>query len=135
MTLPRTIRKLSYNWQLRRIAQKLHIGHFARRIYCRLLSSGGPLQVSCLGVNAVLKTHNSNQLAFVDCIFTTEREAIEATLSKLRPGDVFLDVGSHYGNNSSSSPVVPIFHRPDLDSRAKRLRNHTPGKACQELLE
>lgn len=97
MTLPRTIRRLSYNRRLRSIAQMLHVGHFARRLYCRLLSSSGALKVSCLGVNAVLKTHNSNQLAFVDCIFTTEREAIEATLCKLRPGDVFLDVGCHYG--------------------------------------
>lgn len=97
MTLPNAIRKLSYNRRLRSIAQRLHVGHFARRIYCRFLSSGGALRVSCLGVSAVLKTHNSNQLAFVDCIFTTEREAIEATLSELRLGDVFLDVGCHYG--------------------------------------
>jgi FkbM family methyltransferase len=97
MTLPGTIRRLSYNRKLRNIARRLHIGRFARRVYCRLLSGGGALQISCLGVSAVFKTNNSNQLAFVDCIFTTEREVIEATLCKLRPGDVFLDVGCHYG--------------------------------------
>jgi FkbM family methyltransferase len=95
--LPSTIRKLSYNPAVRGVVQRLRLGQYARRLYCRLLSSSGILQVSCLDVNVVFKTHNSQQLAFIDFIATTERSAIEATLSGLAPGDVFLDVGSHYG--------------------------------------
>jgi FkbM family methyltransferase len=95
--LPQSIRKLSYNPAVRGVVQHLRLGRFARRLYCRLLSTSGVLQLSCLGVEAVFKTHNSQQLAFVDCILTTERSAVEATLSSLAGGDMFLDVGSHYG--------------------------------------
>ena len=55
------------------------------------------LHVSCLGVNAVFKTSNSKQLAFMDYIITSERETIEAALCNLKAGDAFLDVGCHYG--------------------------------------
>ena len=55
------------------------------------------MQVSCLGVNAVFKTSSSKQLAFVDYIITSERDAIEAALCTLKAGDTFLDVGCHYG--------------------------------------
>src|SRR5260370_4305093 len=128
MMLPRTIRRLSYNRRLRSLAQMLHVGHLARRLYCRLLSGSGALKVSCLGVSAVLKTHNSNQLAFVDFIFTTEREAIEATLCKLRPGDVFLDVGCHYGIYSglASKLVGPT-------ARAVALQPHPDTFKCFRL--
>ena len=95
--LPGSIRKLSYNPAVRSVVQQLHLGGFARRLYCRLLSSNGILQMSCLGVNATFHAQNHQQLSFVDSIITTERKVIEATLSELAEGDVFLDVGSHYG--------------------------------------
>ncbi len=95
--LPLAIRKLSCNPLVREVAHRLHVTHFARRVYCRLLSRNGELQVSCLGVDAVFKTRNSKQLAFVDYILTTERDAIEAALCHLSAGNTFLDVGSHYG--------------------------------------
>jgi FkbM family methyltransferase len=95
--LPAAIRKLSCNPVVRGVAHHLHVTHFARRVYCRLLASNGELQVSCLGVDAVFKTRNSKQLAFVDYILTTERSIIEATLCDLKAGDTFLDVGCHYG--------------------------------------
>jgi FkbM family methyltransferase len=71
--------------------------HFARSLYCKLLSSNGELQASFLGANAVFRARNSKQLAFVDYILTTEGGMIEAALCDLRAGDTFLDVGSHYG--------------------------------------
>lgn len=95
--IPTSIRRMSYDPAVRRVVQHLHLGGVARRLYCRLLSRSGALQVSCLGVTATFKTHNDRQLAFVDSILTTERAAIDATLRGLKPGDVFLDVGCHYG--------------------------------------
>jgi FkbM family methyltransferase len=95
--LPLAIRKLSCNPLVRGVAHRLHVTHFARAVYCRLLARNGELRVSCLGVDAVFKTRNSKQLAFVDYIVTTERDAIEAALCHLRAGHTFLDVGSHYG--------------------------------------
>jgi FkbM family methyltransferase len=95
--LPNAIRKLSCHPVVRKVASSLHISRVARDIYCSLLSGSGELQVTCLGVDVVFKTHNSKELAFVDYIFTTERGMIEAALSALKPGDTFLDVGSHYG--------------------------------------
>jgi FkbM family methyltransferase len=95
--LPQAIRKLSCNPTLRNVGHHLRLNHFVRRVYCRLLSASGLLQVSFLGVNAVFKTSNSKQLAFVDYIITSERDAIEAALGTLKAGDTFLDVGSHYG--------------------------------------
>jgi FkbM family methyltransferase len=62
-----------------------------------LLSNNGELQASYLGANAVFRAHNNKQLAFLDYILTTEGGMIEAALCDLRPGDIFLDVGSHYG--------------------------------------
>jgi FkbM family methyltransferase len=95
--LPLAIRKLSCNPLVRGVAHHLRITHFARGVYCRLLARNGELRVSCLGVDAIFKTRNSKQLAFVDYILTTERDAIEAALCHLRAGHTFLDVGSHYG--------------------------------------
>jgi FkbM family methyltransferase len=95
--LPASIRKLSYNPAVRGLVQQFHLGGLARRLYCRLLSSSGVLQISCLGVHSTFHAENHQQLAFVDSIITTEKNVIEATLSELANGDVFLDVGSHYG--------------------------------------
>ena len=50
--LPSSIRKLSQNSVLRGVAGKLHLTHFARDIYTRLLADDGVLQVSCLGATA-----------------------------------------------------------------------------------
>jgi FkbM family methyltransferase len=95
--LPSAIRKLSCNPVLRSVASRLHISHLARRVYCRLLSNNGLLQVSFRGVEAGFKTRDSKQLAFVDYILTTERDFIELALDDLREGETFLDVGCHYG--------------------------------------
>jgi FkbM family methyltransferase len=95
--LPLAIRKISCHPLVREVAHRLHVTRFARGLYCRLLAGDGELHVSCLGVDAVLKTRNSKQLAFVDYILTTERDSIEAALRHLTVGDTFLDVGSHYG--------------------------------------
>ena len=95
--LPTSIRKLSQNPVLRGVAGKLRLTHFARDIYTRLLAENGVLQASCLGATAEFKADNSKQLAFIDYILTTEMDFIEAALEDLRPGETFLDVGSHYG--------------------------------------
>jgi FkbM family methyltransferase len=95
--LPSSIRKLSYNPVLRRIARSLHMSAGARHLYCKFLSGTGELDISCCGVDAVFRCDTPERMAFVDCIFTTERDALEATLSQLRPGDTFLDVGCHCG--------------------------------------
>jgi len=95
--LPSSIRKLSQNPVLRGVAGKLHLTHFARDIYTRLLAQNGVLQASCLGANAEFKADSSKQLAFIDYILTTEMDFIEAALEDLKPGETFLDVGCHYG--------------------------------------
>jgi FkbM family methyltransferase len=95
--LPSSIRKLSQNPVLRGVAGKLHLTHFARDIYTRLLADNGVLQASCLGATAEFKADNSKQLAFIDYILTTEMDFIEAALEDLRAGEAFLDVGCHYG--------------------------------------
>ena len=95
--LPTAVREFACNLAVRRVARRLHVTPLARRVYCRLLTNSGALEVSCLGVNAIFKGRNSKQLAFMDWIFTTERHAIEAALSDLKAGDTFLDVGCHYG--------------------------------------
>jgi FkbM family methyltransferase len=95
--LPTSIRKLSQNSVLRGVAGKLHLTHFARDIYTRLLAENGVLQASCLGATAEFKADNSKQLAFIDYILTTEMDFIEASLEDLRAGETFLDVGCHYG--------------------------------------
>jgi len=95
--LPAAIRKLSSNPAVHRVARRLHLTQLVRGLYCRLLTTDGVLPVSCLGVKAVFKSYNSKQMVFIDYILTTERHFIEATLSGLRSGDTFLDVGCHYG--------------------------------------
>jgi FkbM family methyltransferase len=95
--LPVTIRKFSCNSVVRGLASRLHMTHFARSLYCRLLSRNGELRASFLGAHAVFRTRNSKQLAFVDYVLTTEGGMLEAALCDLRAGDTFLDVGSHYG--------------------------------------
>jgi FkbM family methyltransferase len=95
--LPVVVRKFGCNPAVRRLASRLHVTQLARDVYCRLLTNGGILPVSLLGVEAVFKTDNSKQMAFLDYILTTERDVIEAALGDLKTADAFLDVGSHYG--------------------------------------
>jgi FkbM family methyltransferase len=95
--LPASIRKFSCNSVVRGVASRLHMTHFARSLYCKLLSSNGELRASFLGANAVFRARDNKQLAFVDYILTTEGGMIEAALCDLKAGDTFLDVGSHYG--------------------------------------
>jgi FkbM family methyltransferase len=95
--LPSSIRKLSQNPVLRGVAGRLHLTHFARDIYTRLLAENGVLKASCLGAAAEFKADSSKQLAFVDYILTTEMDFIEAALEDLKAGETFLDVGCHYG--------------------------------------
>ncbi len=140
--LPAAIRKLSCNTTVRSIASRLHVAHFARRVYCKLLSGSGELKVSWLGVDAVFRSSNSKQLAFVDYILTTERDMIEATLCSLKPGDTFLDVGCHYGIFSvlASKLVGPagrvIAVEPHPES-LQVLRENLAANSCQnvEVLE
>jgi FkbM family methyltransferase len=136
--LPLAVRKLSCNPALRRVGHRLHVNHLVRRLYCRLLSASGMLQVSCLGVNAVFKTNNSKQLAFMDYILTSEREAIEAALCTLQPGDAFLDVGCNYGIYSvlASKLVGPagrvIAVEPHSES-LQVLRENLALNGCQNV--
>lgn len=136
--LPTAVRKLSCNSVVREVARHLHVTHLARRVYCRLLSSSGDLQVSCLGADVVFRTHNSKQLAFVDYILTTERDLIEAALCDLKAGDTFLDVGSHYGIFSvlASKLVGPsgrvIAVEPHLES-LQVLRQNLAANHCQNV--
>jgi FkbM family methyltransferase len=136
--LPSSIRRLSCNPTVRSIASRLHVAHFARRLYCRLLSSSGELKVSWLGVDAVFRNSNSKQLAFVDYILTTERNMIEATLCALKPGDTFLDVGCHYGIFSvlASKLVGPtgrvIAIEPHSES-LQVLRENLSANSCQNV--
>jgi FkbM family methyltransferase len=136
--LPVTIRKFSCNSVVRGVASRLHMTHFARSLYCRLLSSNGELRASFLGANAVFRAHDSKQLAFVDYILTTEGSMIEAALSDLRAGDIFLDVGSHYGIFSilASKLVGPggrvIAVEPHSESLAV-LRENLVANHCRNV--
>src|SRR5882724_8195706 len=91
------IRRLSNKPAIHRLARRLHLTQLVRSLYCRLLTNNGVLPVSCLGVEANFKAYDNKQMVFIDYIWTTEREFIEAALGDLKSGETFLDVGSHYG--------------------------------------
>jgi FkbM family methyltransferase len=136
--LPAAIRKLSCNPVVRGVARHLHMTQFARDAYCRLLARDGELRVTCLGVDAVFKTHNSKQLAFVDFILTTERALIEATLCDLKKGDSFLDVGSHFGIFSvlASKLVGPqgrVVAVEPHDEALQVLRENLAANHCENV--
>jgi FkbM family methyltransferase len=136
--LPTAIRKLSCNGTVRQIAHHLGVTKLARSVYCRLLSPDGDLHVTCLGVNAVFRAQSNKQLAFLDYILTTEREAIEATLRDLKPGDTFLDVGSHFGIFSilASKLVGPagrVIAVEPHDGAAGMLRDNLAANSCENV--
>jgi FkbM family methyltransferase len=136
--LPTAVRKFACNLAVRKVARQLHVTHFARRVYCRLLTNSGVLRVSCLGVDAVFKGRNSKQLAFMDWIFTTERHAIEAALCDLKEGDTFLDVGCHYGMYSvlASKLVGPVGRVIAVDPHAESLevlRENLAVNRCENV--
>jgi FkbM family methyltransferase len=136
--LPAAVRKLSCNPLVRSVAHHLHVTKFARSVYCRLLSSDGDLRVSCLGVEAVFRAHNNKQLAFLDYILTTEREAIEAALCHLTEGDTFLDVGSHFGIFSVLAsklvgPMGSVIAVEPHDGAAQVLRENLATNRCKNV--
>jgi FkbM family methyltransferase len=136
--LPTAIRKLSCNPVVRGVASRLHVSHFARRLYCGLLSNRGELKASCLGANVVFKTRNSKQLAFIDYILTTESHIMEAALCNLKAGDTFLDVGCHYGIFSvfASKMVGPTGRVIAVEPHAESLqvlRENLAANQCENV--
>jgi FkbM family methyltransferase len=136
--LPRPIRKLSCNPFLRGIAHRLRVTRIARNLYCKLLARNGELRITCLGVEAVFKSRNTKQLAFVDYILTTEGNSIESVLRHLRTGDTFLDVGSHYGIYSvlasklvgPTGKVIAVEPHPGA---VQVLRENLTANYCQNV--
>ena len=136
--LPAVIRRLSNKPGVHRLARRLHLTHLVRNLYCRLLTTNGVLPVSCLGVEASFKAHNSKQMVFIDYIWTTEREFIEAALGDLKSGDTFLDVGSHYGIFSilASKIVGPTGHVIAVEPHPgalEVLQQNIRGNACENV--
>jgi FkbM family methyltransferase len=136
--LPVAIRRFSCNPVVRGIANRLHVSHLARRVYCSLLSSDGDLKVSTMGVDVVFKTHDSNQLSFVDYILTTEMGFVEAALKDLKKGDTFLDVGCHYGIFSilASKLVGPTGRVISVEPHAESLeifRQNIAANNCKNI--
>ena len=92
------LRQLSYNPLIRWTVQSTGLQSLARKIYYRCFGPrDGVIKINCLGVSASFSAVDSRELRQVEVALVTEQAALENLLSRLSPGDRFLDVGSEYG--------------------------------------
>jgi len=94
-----TLKKFSYNPRLLAVARGLHLSNTLRR--CYQWAAGGKqniLKVKVGNFNVVFQVHSAGEYRVLEHFFLSfETDFIDALLSMLGEGDVFLDVGSSIG--------------------------------------
>jgi len=94
------IKKISYNPTISKIVWKLHIAGILRYIYFILNKpSNGKIEINISGVNAIFKVFTPWELRALEPSgdFGREKNILELLISRVRPGEVVLDVGSNLG--------------------------------------
>lgn len=66
-------------------------------LYSRLRARAGVVKLSLNSVEALFSARTPIELRCTEASFFCEREALSRILERLKPGDVFLDVGSNLG--------------------------------------
>lgn len=94
------IKKISYNPIVSKIVWKLRLAGILRHVYFLLNKpSDGKIEISVSGIKAIFRIFTPWELRALEPSgdFGREKNVLEMLLSRVRPGEVILDVGSNFG--------------------------------------
>ena len=128
MEILEEIKRLSYSPVLASCVRKLRLRNFMRRAYARLCGVPRVLKFSLCGIEVSLLARTPLELRCIEATWFSEQEMLSAVLSKLKSGDVFLDVGSNLG-------MITVFAARAVGSRGMVFAFEPETTAHTRLLE
>jgi FkbM family methyltransferase len=97
MSITEAITRLTYSGPIRRGIRRLGLGRSMQTLYSRVRARAGIVKLSLNSVEALFSARTPIELRCTEASFFCERETLSRILERLKPGDVFLDVGSNLG--------------------------------------
>ncbi len=97
MRIGETLRRISYSPWLAACVRRLGLRKFMQGVYANLRTNPGVVRLSLNGVVAGFSSRTPLELRCVESTWFGEKEMLGQVLSRLRAGDVFLDVGGNLG--------------------------------------
>jgi FkbM family methyltransferase len=131
--------RISHSAWARGCIHRLGLNNFAQRLYALLRGDGKTLRLKVNGVVAVFSAETPVELRCVEGSVLSESELLNAIQETLKPGDVFLDVGSNLGIFTvfgakavgpqgaviACEPGTRTFHRLQKNMELNQLHNVT----------
>jgi FkbM family methyltransferase len=97
MRITEAMIRLTYSGRIRRGVRKLGLGRSMQLLYSRVRARAGVVKLSLNSVEAWFSARTPIELRCTEAGFFCERETLSRIQERLKPGDVFLDVGSNLG--------------------------------------
>jgi FkbM family methyltransferase len=97
MRIAEKIRRISYSPLVGACIRRLGLRKITQRLYANLRGNPGAVKLSLNGIDVLFSARTPLELRCVEGAWFSEREMLGALLTRLRPGDVFLDIGSNLG--------------------------------------
>jgi FkbM family methyltransferase len=97
MRIVEGIKRLSYSPAVTSVAKSLGLRELGRFAYARACGLPRVLTYSLRNIEARFRAHDALELRILEGTWFGEQEMLSGVLSKLAPGDVFLDAGSNLG--------------------------------------
>ena len=97
MRITEAMIRLTYSGRIRRGVRKLGLGRSMQLLYSRVRARAGVVKLSLNSVEAWFSARTPIELRCTEAGFFCERETLRRIQERLKPGDVFLDVGSNLG--------------------------------------
>ena len=91
------MKRISYSPWIAGCIRRLGLRKIMQRTYANLRGNPGVIRLSLNGVEAIFSARTPHELRCVEGTWFPEKEMLSGVLSRLRTGDVFLDVGSNLG--------------------------------------
>ena len=138
MRVTEAVARIFYFPLVRRCIHRLGLGRGMKRLYALVRCNGKILKLTLNGVEALLSVQTPRELCFAEgAVLFDERETLNAIQETLKPGDVFLDVGSNLGIFTifgakavgtqgtvvACEPATSAFNRLQINTDLNQLNN------------
>lgn len=97
MQIAQQMKRISYSPVIGACIRSLGLRKVMQWAYARVRGNTSTVQFSLSSIEALFSARTPLELRCVEGTWFTETEMLSGVLSRLRPGDVFLDVGSNLG--------------------------------------
>jgi FkbM family methyltransferase len=122
------LKRFSYSPIIGAGIRRLGLRRVMQRAYAAFRGNPGSVELSLNGLTAIFSTRTPHELRCVEGTWFSEKAMLAKVLSSLRPGDVFLDVGSNLG-------LFTIFAGKQVGPDGAVLAFEPEANAHERLLE